>query len=942
MTGLTSSSKWIASTRGRPERRRRPAPERRGPRPRGRKVPAERALSQLVKILSASSGFPLRARKASATLEAGPFDEEAARRRSRPRRRISRCRPRCRARAARDLRRRLGDRVLCARRVRAGRPALARAWSRSSTGRGTSPAAGALAAVLARRGRAAGSRQPRAARRAAAGVSASPYWTGASNAIQYRTVGRVAACAPTSSAARGSACGPKRRSSWRARRRSSRAPAGTRTSRFAARRRSTRTAVHLAIVHHTAGSNSYTKAQSASIVRAIELYHVKGNGWNDIGYNFLVDKYGQIFEGRYGGMTQAGDRRPRTRVQHRLGRDRGDRRLQLDVDHAGRAGRARLADRLAARPRRTSTRSRVSSGLVRQPALRGREAVTLRAISGHRDVYPTSCPGAEPLRAAAFDSRDAVAQTGLPKLYSPAVTGHARRAGPLHGHGSPTGRLDGDGAANDARRVVASGTGTGTNVDWTWDASAATPGSTTRGRSAAPQMRSATGTIGSAPGAACATAAEARAGDRDAERRWPRRLGDDHLSADGAGARDRVRGRQLRATPSATLFSQRKTAGKQSFDLEQRCAAGRALPAGARRERRSRHAGADDAADLWSTARWRRSRRALRRSRRTVTAGSTPSPSRSGQRARTRPAADPARPARWSRRRSTPISRPARSGSELGRRRAARRALLGGRGRDGLAAHGQAVRLRRVDRPEPPVLRLASLRLLRFWLSEPGRLTVVLNGRGPCLAVRRAGLFRVGHRGSVRTLTAFLRDAAGNKSRQISRAPSRARRRSGARAAREAPASSSARSSSRPVSTSSDVAGPVDLRAAARSAATLTLTPIPSTTRSSRASARIPATLRPPTSTSFGNLSSGSSPVSAANASAQARAADAGQLGQPLRRDRRPQLERAEQARPCGRQPAPARAARAPPSARRRRRALPPARRVGSSSCVDGVDSTYS
>src|SRR3954470_7957757 len=45
--------------------------------------------------------------------------------------------------------------------------------------------------------------------------------------------------------------------------------------------------IHLAIVHHTAGSNSYSKAQSASIVRAIELYHVQGNGWNDIGYNFL-------------------------------------------------------------------------------------------------------------------------------------------------------------------------------------------------------------------------------------------------------------------------------------------------------------------------------------------------------------------------------------------------------------------------------------------------------------------------------------------------------------------------------------------------------------------------------------------------------------------------------------------------------------------------------
>ena len=62
--------------------------------------------------------------------------------------------------------------------------------------------------------------------------------------------------------------------------------------------------VHLVFVHHTVNSNSYTKAQSASIVRGIELYHVKSNGWNDIGYNFLVDKYGQIFEGRYGGITK--------------------------------------------------------------------------------------------------------------------------------------------------------------------------------------------------------------------------------------------------------------------------------------------------------------------------------------------------------------------------------------------------------------------------------------------------------------------------------------------------------------------------------------------------------------------------------------------------------------------------------------------------------------
>ncbi|MGO4958026.1 N-acetylmuramoyl-L-alanine amidase [Luteococcus sp. Sow4_B9] len=62
------------------------------------------------------------------------------------------------------------------------------------------------------------------------------------------------------------------------------------------------TTIKAAIVHHTAGSNSYTAAQSASQVRGIYAYHVKTLGWCDIGYNFLVDKYGTIFEGRHGGM----------------------------------------------------------------------------------------------------------------------------------------------------------------------------------------------------------------------------------------------------------------------------------------------------------------------------------------------------------------------------------------------------------------------------------------------------------------------------------------------------------------------------------------------------------------------------------------------------------------------------------------------------------------
>jgi hypothetical protein len=63
--------------------------------------------------------------------------------------------------------------------------------------------------------------------------------------------------------------------------------------------------VQMAFVHHTVTANDYTPDQSASMVLAIAKYHRDTNGWNDIGYNFLVDQYGQVFEGRAGGVEQA-------------------------------------------------------------------------------------------------------------------------------------------------------------------------------------------------------------------------------------------------------------------------------------------------------------------------------------------------------------------------------------------------------------------------------------------------------------------------------------------------------------------------------------------------------------------------------------------------------------------------------------------------------------
>lgn len=61
-------------------------------------------------------------------------------------------------------------------------------------------------------------------------------------------------------------------------------------------------AVRMAFVHHTDGLNGYSAAQVPSIIYAIYLYHRYSNGWNDIGYNFVIDDFGRIWEARAGGI----------------------------------------------------------------------------------------------------------------------------------------------------------------------------------------------------------------------------------------------------------------------------------------------------------------------------------------------------------------------------------------------------------------------------------------------------------------------------------------------------------------------------------------------------------------------------------------------------------------------------------------------------------------
>ena len=63
--------------------------------------------------------------------------------------------------------------------------------------------------------------------------------------------------------------------------------------------------VKAGFIHHTVNANNYTAAQVPALIRGIYAYHTQSRGWRDIGYNYLVDRFGRIWEGRYGGVDKA-------------------------------------------------------------------------------------------------------------------------------------------------------------------------------------------------------------------------------------------------------------------------------------------------------------------------------------------------------------------------------------------------------------------------------------------------------------------------------------------------------------------------------------------------------------------------------------------------------------------------------------------------------------
>ncbi len=153
--------------------------------------------------------------------------------------------------------------------------------------------------------------------------------------------------------------------------------------------------VDLAFVHHTVNANSYGPADSAAIVLAVCRYHRDSNGWNDIGYNFLVDRYGKIFEGRAGGIDQAvvgaqaqGYNSYSTGVSNI-----GDFTSTAETDSGIRSTARIIAWKLHLHGAPVEGEIAETSGGGSLNAHPQGERVTFNRISGHRDGDATDCPG---------------------------------------------------------------------------------------------------------------------------------------------------------------------------------------------------------------------------------------------------------------------------------------------------------------------------------------------------------------------------------------------------------------------------------------------------------------------------------------------------------------------------------------------------------------------
>ncbi|MFJ8948041.1 N-acetylmuramoyl-L-alanine amidase [Streptomyces sp. NPDC102395] len=153
------------------------------------------------------------------------------------------------------------------------------------------------------------------------------------------------------------------------------------------------TTVSAVFIHHTAQTNAYSCVDSPAIVRGLRALHLN-QGWKDIGYNFVVDKCGTIFEGRKGGAdrpvigAQAEGFNTNTTGIAVIGTYTTE-----DAPGAAKASLARLAAwKLGQYKVDPLGKVTLTAGKANGKFALGQSGVFNR-ISGHRDAYATECPG---------------------------------------------------------------------------------------------------------------------------------------------------------------------------------------------------------------------------------------------------------------------------------------------------------------------------------------------------------------------------------------------------------------------------------------------------------------------------------------------------------------------------------------------------------------------
>ena len=141
--------------------------------------------------------------------------------------------------------------------------------------------------------------------------------------------------------------------------------------------------VHAGFVHHTVNANAYAKDDVPSILRGIYAYHTQSLGWSDVGYNFLVDRFGQVWEGRYGGIG-----RPVVGA-HTLGYNDDS----FAMSAIGNFETARPSEAMLTAYARLFAWKLSLHGVRADDHDQWVTSRSFRAVNGHRDAGQTACPG---------------------------------------------------------------------------------------------------------------------------------------------------------------------------------------------------------------------------------------------------------------------------------------------------------------------------------------------------------------------------------------------------------------------------------------------------------------------------------------------------------------------------------------------------------------------